>query len=196
MKAHARDHGIDYGKSQMTFGIYRNTSAADRAFHRALEKLHFLIVDPSRFSRTLLKGALQSYGLRDFIETETAADALKMLRYEELDFVLADFDMPDMDGAHFTRLVRLGDGGPDPEIPVMIVAADADEHRVMAAAAAGVHEFVVKPFTAESLYSRIRFTVEHPRPFIRTESYIGPDRRMIDNGPPEGRAERRNKIKG
>jgi len=49
--------------------------------------------------------------------------------------------------------------------------------RVMEARDAGVHEFLAKLISAKGLYSRIRSIIEHPRPFVRTSTYFGPDRR-------------------
>jgi hypothetical protein len=51
----------------------------------------------------------------------------------------------------------------------------------MAARDAGVTEFLVKPLSAKALYERILSVVLHPRPFVRTKNYFGPDRRRNSN---------------
>jgi hypothetical protein len=61
---------------------------------------------------------------------------------------------------------------------------------VLQARDTGVSEFLCKPISAKALYDRIYSIVMHPRPFIRTKSYFGPDRRRAEN-PAYSGAERR-----
>ncbi len=63
--------------------------------------------------------------------------------------------------------------------------------KVMRARNAGVNDFLVKPVSAKSVYLRIRSTMENPQPFVRSETYFGPDRRRCARGPPMGVGERR-----
>ena len=63
--------------------------------------------------------------------------------------------------------------------------------RVQEARDSGIHEFLAKPISAKSLFTRIAAIIENPRPFINTDAYFGPDRRRQDIGPPPGIDERR-----
>ena len=59
----------------------------------------------------------------------------------------------------------------------------------------GVNEFLAKPVSAKALYARITAAVHHPRPFVRTRAYFGPDRRRQKLGPPDVKTgERRKKT--
>jgi two-component system chemotaxis response regulator CheY len=68
-------------------------------------------------------------------------------------------------------------------VPIIMISGYTEKHRVEAARDAGVTEFLAKPITAQSLYSRIAEIMERPRAFIRCDTYFGPDRRRkaIDN---------------
>ncbi len=82
-----------------------------------------------------------------------------------------------MDGLEFVRLLRTDTNSPNPFVPVIMLTAHTEAKRVVEARDAGVTEFLAKPISAHQLYSRIRAIIEHPRPFVRAKSYVGPDRR-------------------
>jgi DNA-binding response OmpR family regulator len=62
-------------------------------------------------------------------------------------------------------------------VPIIMITGHTEKHQVEAARDAGITEFLIKPITAQSLFSRITEVVERPRAFVRCESYFGPDRR-------------------
>ena len=91
-----------------------------------------------------------------------------------------------MDGLEFVRLLRTATNSPNPFVPVIMLTAHTETKRVMEARDAGITEFLAKPISAQQLGSRIRAVIEHPRPFVRAESYIGPDRRRRQDPDFEG----------
>ncbi len=148
--------------------------------------LTYLIVDDQRFCRTMIKAALRNNGIGSILEAGDAAEAFELIVAPDnpVDFILVDLDMPILSGAEFTRIVRRGIDVPNPEVPIIMVSGFTAEGLVMEALNAGVHEFVAKPFSADMLFGRIVRTLAHPRPFVRTKTYIGPERR--DAGPAMG----------
>lgn len=72
-----------------------------------------------------------------------------------------------------------------------MLSAHSEIERVVTARDSGVNEFLIKPFTASGLFSRIQSVLERPRYFIQTDAYWGPDRRRHDIGSPTGQ-DRRN----
>ena len=62
-------------------------------------------------------------------------------------------------------------------IPVIMITGHSTMRRVAEARDAGVNELLAKPLTARGVLERLNRIVEHPRPFIRTADYFGPDRR-------------------
>lgn len=155
----------------------------------AIRNLRLLVVDDSGFARSLIRNALSNFGLHDLVERSCAVEAIKFLETDKVDMVLVDYEMPVLNGAEFTHLVRNGQGGASPEVPIILISGHTDMHRVTEARNAGIHEYLAKPFTGLDLYKRIRAIVEKPRPFVRTKEYCGPERRGED-GVPSGRGRR------
>ncbi|MBM3566352.1 MAG: response regulator [Alphaproteobacteria bacterium] len=142
--------------------------------------MSFLIVDDSRFARTTIKNVLLALGIRRVIEAEDAPQALTILEKQGADVVIVDFEMPGMSGAEFTWRLRRSKNEALQQIPVVMVSTHADEGHIRTAINAGVNEFLPKPFSQSGLYQRVRRSVVTPKPFIISEGYVGPDRRLKD----------------
>ena len=142
-----------------------------------ISTLRFFIVDDRNFWRNLLRTTLRGYGIKRVDDCRCPAQALKRMTKEQFDFVLIGYEMPLMNGIEFTRMVRRGHEVTDNRVPIIMVSVYADAEHVMEARAVGVNEYLVKPFSADRLYSRIRSIVQYPRPFLVTKHYVGPDRR-------------------
>jgi CheY-like chemotaxis protein len=143
----------------------------------AFAKLKVLIVEDNAPMRSLLRSLLNSVGISDIVEAGTGGLALTLLREKKCDLVLSDLAMKPMDGLEFSRIVRTSENSPNPFVPIIMITGHTERHRVEAARDAGVTEFLAKPITAHSLFSRLAEIVERPRAFVRCESYFGPDRR-------------------
>ena len=142
-----------------------------------LERLNFLIADDNKHMRAMVKSLLLALGVRNVVEASDGADAFKELRHFPADIIICDWSMKPVDGLAFTRMVRSGKDSPNPFVPIIMLTGFTEMTRVVEARDAGIHEFLAKPISAKGLYSRIRSIIEHPRPFIRTGIYFGPDRR-------------------
>src|SRR5450432_3312575 len=142
----------------------------------ALAQLKILIVEDNQHMRSLLRALLNSAGIREISEANNGSTALTVLREKKCDLVLSDLAMKPIDGLEFSRTVRTGEHSPNPFVPIIMITGHTEKHRVEAARDAGVTEFLAKPITAHSLFSRIAEIVERPRAFVRTEAYFGPDR--------------------
>jgi two-component system chemotaxis response regulator CheY len=139
------------------------------------ENLKALIVEDNAQMRALLRALLNSAGFKEIAEAAHGQAALDQLRAHKPDLVLSDLAMKPMDGLEFTRHVR--NQSPNPFVPILMITGHTEKHRVEAARDAGVTEFLAKPITAQNLFSRIAKIMEHPRAFVRCDSYFGPDRR-------------------
>lgn len=156
-----------------------------------LSPLTILVIDDSRYARSFIKSALQSFGVRSILEGADGADGIEELRDHKVDLVLVDHDMSPMNGVEFTRFVRDGGMVTCDEIPIIMISGIAEMEKVIEARNSGVNEFLVKPVSADSLYRRIRNALTAPRPFVRTAAYTGPCRRTMERKPPEAIGERR-----
>ena len=157
-----------------------------------LTKLYFLVIDDNRFARTTIRECMAYYGMKNVMEAEDGASGLKVLSSSSaIDCVIVDIRMPIFDGIEFSKMVRGDDRKNKSEIPIIVVTGHGDEKNVKDAMTAGVNGFLVKPFSAETLYKRISKIINDPLPFIRLKNYIGPDRRVISTGPRNGQEDQR-----
>lgn len=153
-------------------------------------KLRFLIVDDNPFMRKVFKALLHGFGAREVMEAEDGASGLEMFTNYAPDVVLLDWEMPILDGLEVARLIRQPATSVNPFVPIIMVTGHSERRRITMARDAGVNEFLVKPISSKALYDRILAVVAFPRPFIRTKTYFGPDRRRGVNNNYAG-AERR-----
>lgn len=146
-----------------------------------LEKVSFLVVEHNLHMRNLLTLILRSFRAKDIITAVDGSNAFQALGAVIPDMVITSLEMSPMDGLEFTRKLRRDRNAPDPFIPILMVSAYSAPERVAAAREAGVNEFLIKPFTAKAFYSRLHAMIYHPRRFVRTRVYFGPDRRRHEN---------------
>jgi CheY-like chemotaxis protein len=155
--------------------------------------LSVLVVDDNQHMLTILKTILHGFGIKTIYETQNATDAFVELRNVPIDIVIVDYNMSPLDGADFTRLVRRGEDSPHPYVPIIMLTAHTERHRVVTARDAGVSEFLRKPVTPKDLYLRLVSVIETPRPFVRSPNYVGPCRRRRDD-PSYSGPERRGPV--
>ena len=113
----------------------------------------FLVVDDMATMRRIIKSLLTQLGYKNVDEAEDGKEALNKLKNQKYDFVITDWNMPNMTGLELVQEIRK-----DPELkylPVLMVTAEAKKENVIAAIKAGVNNYVVKPFTAETLKEKI-----------------------------------------
>jgi two-component system chemotaxis response regulator CheY len=141
------------------------------------ELLKILLVDDNHHMRMLLGEILRALGVREIHEATDGAQGLQAMRENAIDIVMTDLSMQPLDGIDFVRLLRNSPDSPNPMAPVIMVTGHSTLQRVREARNAGVNEILVKPLTARGVIERISQVVDHPRPFVRTADYFGPDRR-------------------
>jgi len=139
--------------------------------------LKILLVDDNHYMRILLSEILRAIGVKEIHEANDGAEGLQMMRDHAIDIVMTDLAMQPLDGIDFVRLLRNSPDSPNKMAPVIMVTGHSTLSRVNEARDAGVTEFLAKPLTARGVIERLHEAVEHPRPFVRSEDYFGPDRR-------------------
>jgi two-component system chemotaxis response regulator CheY len=145
------------------------------------ESLRVLLVDDNQHMRAIVTTVLAGVGVKQVRETRDGSEALEALRDWPADLAIVDFQMFPMDGVEFTRIVRNAPDSRNPYLPVIMMTGHSEKSRVFDARDAGVTEFVAKPLTAKAVLDRIQAVIYRPRPFVRTASYFGPDRRRRDD---------------
>lgn len=142
-----------------------------------LDQLKILLVDDNQHMRVLLIELLRAVGINKVHEAADGAEGLQMMRSHPVDIVMTDLAMEPLDGIDFVRLIRNSSDSPNQMIPVIMITGHLTMRRIQEARDAGVNEFVAKPITARNVLERLQLIVDHPRPFVRTDDYFGPDRR-------------------
>jgi len=145
------------------------------------EQLRFVIVDDNAHMRRILRTMLRAFGSREIYEAEEGASGLEAVENFQPDILITDLKMPIFDGLELTRMIRNPDGFSQAYLPIIMLSAYSEKHQVIAARDAGANDFICKPVSAATLYDRIEDIIEHPRPYIRTSSYFGPERRRQEN---------------
>lgn len=146
------------------------------------DQLRFVIVDDNAHMRRILRTMLRAFGSREIHEAEEGASGIEAVEAYQPDILITDIKMPIFDGIELTRMIRNPDGFSQPYLPIIMLSAYSEKHQVIAAREAGATDFICKPVSASTLYARIQDIIENPRPFIRTTTYFGPDRRRQESG--------------
>lgn len=142
-----------------------------------LEEVCILIVDDSRNMRELLVAMMHGLGFSNIHTATDGVDALFKLSDLKCDILLTDSTMDPMDGCELARRLRHDPKSPLRHVPIIMVSGFTDLENVIAAREAGVNEFIAKPVSAKALAARIEAVIHRPRPFVRTATFYGPDRR-------------------
>ena len=142
-----------------------------------LRHLNVLIVDDNRHMRTLIRTVLNSLGVWQIQEASDGADALKELEIFQADLLICDLMMVPFDGIELTEMIRNAKDSPNRFIPIIMLTGHTEMYRVAEARDAGVDEFLAKPISARTLYARLIEVIERRRPFVKSRTYFGPDRR-------------------
>ncbi len=116
--------------------------------------MKILVVDDFSTMRRIIKNILKQIGFNNVDEAENGQTALaKIGDGGNYDFVISDWNMPEMTGIELLKQVRANEATKD--LPFLMVTAEAKKENVVEAVKAGVNNYIVKPFTAEVLQEKI-----------------------------------------
>ena len=116
-------------------------------------KMKFLVVDDFSTMRRIVRNLLKELGFTNVDEAEDGQIALQKLNSLPFDFVVTDWNMPNMDGLTLLQNIRA-----TPflkHLPVLMITAEAKKENIIAAAQAGASGYIVKPFTAATLSEKL-----------------------------------------
>lgn len=115
--------------------------------------MKILVVDDMVTMRKIVKNILKQLGFANVDEAENGQEALQKLRSGTFGFVVSDWNMPVMTGIDMLRAIRADEQLK--AIPVLMVTAEAQQSNLIEAVQAGVSNYIVKPFTAETMQEKI-----------------------------------------
>ncbi len=142
--------------------------------------------------REVLTDLLRQLGFREVKTAKSGADAIELLKIVGqsssmqyglgIDLVISDIIMAPVNGVLLLRWIRAAKESPDRFMPFIMLSGAADTGYVNSARDIGTTEFLAKPFSARSVSQRILALIDHPRQFVMTQEYFGPDRRRRKDG--------------
>ncbi|HRQ57532.1 MAG TPA: chemotaxis response regulator CheY [Azoarcus taiwanensis] len=116
--------------------------------------MKFLVVDDFSTMRRIVRNLLKELGFNNVDEAEDGVVALQKLERGDFEFVVTDWNMPNMDGLALLQHIRKA-----PELkhlPVLMITAEAKKENIIAAAQAGASGYIVKPFTSATLSEKLQ----------------------------------------
>lgn len=121
-------------------------------------KMKILVVDDFSTMRRIVRNLLKQNGYENIDEAEDGEQALAKLKNGNFQFIVSDWNMPNMSGIELLKGVRS-----DPALkalPFLMVTAESDKEKVVEAIKAGVNNYIIKPFTAEVLKEKMEKILE------------------------------------
>lgn len=150
----------------------RTEDAAEQAV------LRILVADGSAFQRRLTTETLRAAGRVQIDYAENAEQCLMALSYCQPDVLIADWDLDGGAGLALVKRIRAGEGGQAfRKLSIIIVAAGNSAAEVQRARNLGVDEFVLRPFSTQTMLKRVAEVRARRRDFVESTRYIGPCRR-------------------
>ena len=116
-------------------------------------KMRILVVDDFATMRRIVKNILKQLGYENIVEAEDGKVALRVLENQQVDFIVSDWNMPNMSGLELLKAVRSDENLKG--LPFLMVTAEALKENIVEAVKSGVSNYIVKPFTAETLKEKI-----------------------------------------
>ncbi|MBQ9405531.1 MAG: chemotaxis response regulator CheY [Desulfovibrio sp.] len=115
--------------------------------------MRVLVVDDFATMRRIVRNILRQLGFQNVVEADDGAAAWDLLNREKIDFIVSDWNMPQMTGIELLRKVRASEQFAS--IPFLMVTAEAQQENIIEAVQAKVSNYIVKPFTADTLKQKI-----------------------------------------
>ena len=119
-----------------------------------MSSLKILAVDDSPTMRRIIVNTLKRAGYEDVTEASDGKDALAKMKVDQFGFVITDWNMPEMDGLTFVNHVRSAPEFKD--MPILMVTTRSVKDDIIEAMKAGVNNYIVKPFTPDTLSEKIQ----------------------------------------
>jgi CheY-like chemotaxis protein len=164
---------------------------SDSSLPDYFRELRVMVVDDQDYVLSLMRTILYGLKIRNLLLATEALSAYEQIEEFDPNIVFSDWNMEPVDGMQFVRMIRTRNDSPNPHVPIIMVTAHNHIKKIKEARDTGANDFLIKPLTVKAIYSRIRATMEHPRPFVHSDSFFGPDRRRREMGPPDGGPDRR-----
>jgi DNA-binding response OmpR family regulator len=154
-------------------------SLTSKSVQELVRATRVLVVDDDYYMRKVIRSLLQANGIRTFYDATDGVTGLEAIISLTPDVVILDWDLPDINGAEFMRIVRSPLTFPVPAIPVIMLTGSVERKTVIEAVRLGVNEFLCKPVSAKTIFERMVAIRVKPREMVRIGDYYGPAPRKV-----------------
>jgi two-component system, chemotaxis family, chemotaxis protein CheY len=117
------------------------------------QNMKILVVDDFQTMRRIIRGVLKELGFANIVEADNGVRALEVLKGAKIDFIVSDWNMPEMTGIELLKAVRASEEWKD--LPFLMVTAEGKSEQVLDAVKNRVNNYVIKPFTPAILQEKI-----------------------------------------
>lgn len=118
--------------------------------------MKILTIDDSTTMRRIIINTLNRIGYKDVVQAENGKEGMQRLDEGGVQLIITDWNMPEMDGLEFVKKVK---ASAHAGIPILMVTTNAAKEDIVEALKAGVNNYVVKPFTPETLKEKIELLI-------------------------------------
>jgi two-component system, chemotaxis family, chemotaxis protein CheY len=118
------------------------------------KNMKILIVDDFSTMRRIIKNILRQLNFVNITEADDGSTAFEALQREKIDLIVSDWNMPKMSGLELLKAVRADDALK--HIPFLMVTGESQQEMIVDAIKSGVSDYIVKPFTVETLSQKIK----------------------------------------
>jgi len=157
--------------ARRTFG--REVPALD------LGGISLLVINDNEFVRTYMERLFSIMRVGSVLTCANPRSARAEIATVQPDIVVIDLDLTGMDGLDLLRDIRRGGAGVPSDIAILVASAHVDRDYVDKARDGGANWILVKPLTFRRLYEGLVRVIMDDRPFVESDSYVGPDRRQV-----------------
>ncbi|MBI1261966.1 MAG: response regulator [Rhizobiales bacterium] len=145
-------------------------------------QLGVLVVEDSPHMASMLRIILNELGVTRIWSARSGEDALGVFSRHSVDISVIDELEPPLDGLSIVRAIRMAETDDLQRVPAIYLTTQRSREEIIAARDAGVTEILSKPFSAAQFVARLETVLKRPRPIIKSENFIGPDRRRREQG--------------
>lgn len=160
-----------------------------------LRDANVLLLDSNQLGMSILVQIVSGLGAKSLHRCVTAAEAQDVANANQLDLAIVDSLPPSGEGYEFVRWLRREGGEPNCYTPVLITTSHTPASQISLARDCGAHIIIKKPFPPITMLERIIWASKEGRKFLFSDTYVGPDRRFRELGPPKDVDGRRREDK-
>jgi DNA-binding response OmpR family regulator len=159
-----------------------------------LEKAAVLLLDDTPLGMSILVQIVTGLGAKQLYRCTSVEMAKEIATHQEIDLAIVDAMAPEGKGYDFVEWLRRETQEPNCYCPTLITTGHTPTSDIVRARDCGGHFIIKKPIAPIVMLERIIWVAKSGRPFLFTGSYVGPDRRFRDDGPPDGAGRRREDL--